>query len=223
MKALIFDSGPLINFSMNGMLNILEKLREKSKCAFLITEHVKEEVFDHPVNIPKFELGALRIQDLIKRNVLQMPESLGIKNSLIGEQTRYLTSEANKLLRINGIPINIVSEAEMSCFALSKELTKKGYETLLAVDERTALMLSEKPENLVQLMSERLHKKVTLAGNAQLFKNFNFVRSSELIYVAYKKGLVEIKDPKILEALILATKFKGSSISWDEINVLKKL
>jgi len=55
------------------------------------------------------------------------------------------------------------------------------------------------------------------------FKGFSFVRSSELVYVAYKLDLIQIADPRTLEALILATKFKGSSISWEEINILKKL
>ncbi len=223
MKALIFDSGPLINFSMNGLLNVLEKLKEKSGCSFFITTNVKKEVYDRPVNIPKFELGALKINSLIRKNILEMPESAGIPSSLIESKTKRLTAEANRFISVEGLPVNIVSEAEMSCFILDNELRKKNYKTLIAIDERTARMLSEKPENLARLMSERLHKKASILKSTQTFKGYSFIRSSELVYAAYKLGLIDIKDPRTLEALILATKFKGSSISWEEINILKKL
>ena len=43
MKHLIFDSGPLINFSMNGALHVLERLNKEFKGDFLITKEVKEE------------------------------------------------------------------------------------------------------------------------------------------------------------------------------------
>ena len=43
------------------------------------------------------------------------------------------------------------------------------------------------------------------------------------MYIAYKKGLVRIKDKKILDAILYALKFKGCSISTDEIERIKKL
>src|SRR3989344_5329454 len=36
MKYLIFDAGPLINFSMNGLLPMLEKLKKEFKGQFII-------------------------------------------------------------------------------------------------------------------------------------------------------------------------------------------
>ena len=202
---------------------IIEKLKPGFKGKFLITSQVKQEIYDRPVRIPQFELGALRIKDLIDKHVLEMPDSLSINSKQIEILTRKFMEEANHAMQVENHQVQLVSDAEMSCLALSIELKKKGIDSMLAVDERTARMLCEKPEILEKIMSMHLHKPVHLVSALDSFKDFSFIRSSELVYVAYKLGLIAIADPRLLEALILATKFKGSSISWDEINALKKL
>lgn len=224
MKAIVFDSGSLINLSMNGLLYILEELKKEFPVAFLITKAVKYEIIDRPIKIPRFELGALRIQELLSLNILQLPQSLGIEEVSIKNRTYELMEKANHYVKLNGKLIKIVSEAEMSCLALSSLLSEKKIENLIAIDERTTRMLSEKPENLERLMSKKLHQQVTLAQeNLEVFKKYKFIRSSELVYVAYKKGLLKIRGPKAIEAVLYATKYQGSSISHDEINILKKL
>ena len=55
------------------------------------------------------------------------------------------------------------------------------------------------------------------------YKKFKVIRSTELIYVAYKKGLVKLKGKLVLDALLWALKFKGCSISGDEIREIKKI
>lgn len=222
-KALIFDSGPLINFTINGLIPILEKLKSIFKGDFLITREVKREVYDRPLNIPKFKLSAVRINDLLARKILKLPEDIGISSSVIEKETRALMNEANNMMKIEGHSMFLVSEAEVSCLALSNLLNKKNIENIIAIDERTLRMLCEKPENLASLMSEKLHKKAVIVSKTESFKGFIFIRSSELVYVAYKKNLIELKDPKTLEALLLATKYKGTSITWDEISELKRL
>ena len=47
-KAIIFDSGTLISFSMNGVTEELEKLKGIFEGKFLITPDVKREVIDRP-------------------------------------------------------------------------------------------------------------------------------------------------------------------------------
>ena len=208
---------------MNGLLDILEKLKKISNSKLIITSQVQKEVYDRPVMIRQFELGALRIHELIEKNILELPESLSISSNLLNSKTQELLALANHFLKTEEQWIQIVSEAEMSCLALAVELKKQGHDVLVAIDERTARMLSEKPENLEEIMSSRLHKRVKIQGNLNELKNIKIIRSSELVYVAYKNNLVGLKDSKSLEALIYATKYKGAAISWDEINVLKKL
>mgnify|MGYP001576580675 FL=1 len=223
MKALIFDSGPLINFTLNGLLPVLEQMKKRNQIKFLITTEVKREIYDHPVTIKQFELGALRMRDLLDRSVLETPESLGISSELVTQQTRELTDKANHSLQADGQWIPLVSEAEMSCFALANILKEKRIESMMAVDERTARMLAEKPESLAKLMAQKLHRNVKLIIRLKELKDMKCVRSSELLYVAYKQGIFTLKDPRTLESLLYASKFKGSSISWDEIEQLKRL
>jgi len=59
--------------------------------------------------------------------------------------------------------------------------------------------------------------------NLKAFSKFKFIRSSEIVYAAYKKGIIKIKGKKALEALLYATKFKGAAISFEEIDILKRL
>src|SRR3989338_3197025 len=93
-KAVIFDSGPLINLSMNGFIHMLERLKSAFDGPFIITEAVKYEVIDRPLNVGRFELGALRIQTLLNHGVLQLPSSLGISDAVIREATKEFLSKA---------------------------------------------------------------------------------------------------------------------------------
>ncbi|MBI3334532.1 hypothetical protein HYZ97_03530 [Candidatus Pacearchaeota archaeon] len=223
-KALIFDSGTLINLSMNGLLYILPALKQRLKGVFLITEAVKREIIDRPMHVLRFELGALRLQQLLDSRILEMPASLGIQEQTLQEETNLLLDKANHYLQVDGRWITIVSEAEISCLALSDECARLNIENLIAIDERTTRLLAEKPENLEQLMSKRLNQHVKLiAQDYSIFAKYRFIRSSELVYVAYKKNLLQLQGKKALEAALYATKFHGAAISFEEIEQLKKL
>ena len=148
IKALILDSGTLINLSMNGLLYILEELKKKSNVRFLVTEQVKYEIIDHPIAIPRFELGALEIRALIDNKTIELPEVLSVTESEIKSKTNYLMHLANQTINAKGKWIKIVSDAEMSCLALSSILIERGIENIIAIDERTTRILAEKPQNL---------------------------------------------------------------------------
>lgn len=224
MKALIFDSGTLINLSMNGLLPILEEIKKIFDGKLLITEAVHYETFDRPIGIPKFELGAIRIQNLVDKGILEFPKAFGIEESLIKEKTKYLMDIANHYIQAENQWIKIVSEAEISCLALSEELSKKGIETIIAIDERTTRLLAEGPEQLEKIMSSKLQQRVKLISrDMSIFSKFRFIRSSEIVFVAYKKGLINLENKKTLEALLYATKFQGAAISFEEIDQMKKL
>lgn len=224
MKALIFDAGPIINFSMNGLLDLLKDLKNSFDGKFLITEAVKYEVVDKPLTIPRFELGALRVQNLIEEKILELPPSLNIQNEIIKKESQRLINIANQCIYSRNTWINIMSEGETSCLALSNELNKRNIQNIIAIDERTTRILAEKPENLQRIFSEKLHSNVKVnRSNLEEFSKFRFIRSTELIYVAYKKGLLKVKGKNVLEAALYATKFKGSSVSFEEIEELKKL
>ncbi len=224
MKLVIFDSGPLINLSMNGLLPMLEKLHALGKIRFIITSYVRAEVCETPLRIPQFEWGALAINNLIERKILELPEAIGFNTKELDARTREVMECANHAFRADNQWITLVSDAEMSCIALAQLAKSKGHDPLLVIDERTARLLCEAPENIEKLMSHKLHRDVTGERSCtSQFQGLSCIRSSELVYVMFKKNLLSVKHPKTLEALIYATKFKGAAISWDEINLLKKL
>lgn len=223
-KVIIFDSGTLISFVMSGLLLELEKLKSIFPGKFVITEEVKKEIVDTPLNIKRFELEALKIKRLLSKGILEMPDSLGIKSSEISTRTRKVVDIANSTYNSGGRDIHAIDFGEGSCIALAKILNEKKIDCVIAVDERTTRMLGEKPENLRELFEKRLHVKINYnKDNFEFFKGIKFLRSAELVYVAYKKGLVDLKGEEVLDALLYGVKTKGCAISGDEIEEIKRI
>ena len=222
-KILIFDSSTLINFALNGLTDLLIKLKKVFHGKFIITKSIKYETIDRPSNIKKFELGALKINALVYEKILEMPSALGINEDLLRNKTREILSKLNHSFFARNEFMHIIDEGEASCLALSLLASEKKIENVIAVDERTTRMLGENPENLRKLFESKLHTKVNLKQDFYFLKNIRFVRSSELVYLAYKKNLVNLKNGNVLDALLYATKFSGSSISRQEIEEMKRL
>ena len=222
-KILILDAGPIINLSMNGLLEIFEKIHQCG-ITIAITNYVYQEVVDRPSHIPRFELGALRIKELVENGTIKFATDLGLAQAEIESETQRWLKIANSTISSENHFIEVVSIAEISCIAVSSLLNRKNIENVIGIDERTTRVLFEKPENLRELMSSKLHRNITLhTKELENTRQFKFIRSSELVFMAYKKGIIQIKDKHALEALLYATKFKGCAISWEEIEQLKKL
>ena len=223
VKALIFDSSTIITLALNNLLYILKELKARFKGRFLITDYVKREIIDVPLQIKRFELEALATRQLLDDSIIELPEAIGIKPEQIKLGTINILETANKTFHA-GNWMRIIGKGEASCFALGRILQEKGIKNVLAIDERTARMLSEKPENLHKLLEIKLHTKIKAEhDNFATFNNFKIIRSAELCYLAYKYKMIEIKDGlQLLDAMLYATKFKGCSISRDEIEALKQ-
>ncbi|MFH1711134.1 MAG: hypothetical protein ABH840_02370 [Nanoarchaeota archaeon] len=224
MKVIIFDSSTIINFTMNGLLDVLRELKNSFPGKFIIPRSIKYETIDRPLNIKKFELGALNIQRLLDEKTLELPEAVQVSDEEIKIKTREILKEANHIFLAHNEFMHIIDEGEAACLALSKILSEKGIKNVIAVDERTTRMLGEMPENLHKLFEKKFHTKIKMSReDISDLKGIKFIRSSELVYVAWKKGLVKLKDGKVLDALLYATKFKGSAISREEIEEMKRL
>lgn len=223
MKVLIFDASTLISFSMNGLLDIIQDLKKNFDGKFLITEGIKEEVINKPLKIKRFELEALRIKNLLEEKILEMPSSIGIKDSEISEKTQEIFSKTDNIF-FGKKEIKVIDFGEASCLALSAILNEKKIENIISIDERTTRILCEKPENLKNLIEKKVH--LNLEYNKKefsFFKQFKIIRSVELAYIAHKKDLVKIGNGKLLDALLYSLKFKGCAVSVEEIEEIKKL
>jgi len=223
MKYLIFDAGPIISLTMNGMLPVIEKLKGVFDGEFVLTPAVKLEVVDRPMKIKKFKLEAIQIEDFIRRGVFKMSGDIVAQGKLEREKKRIL-KVANGVLRTTHgrKKMEIIHDGEAACLAFSKLC---GAENVIVIDERTTRMLSEAPEDLERMMEKKLH--VPLDAELSLLeelRGFKFIRSAELLYVAFKKDLIHVKKSKdLLDALLYGVKFKGCAISSWEIEEMKKL
>lgn len=221
-KILIFDSSSLINFVMNGLTQTLVDLKKIFRGKFIITDAVKYETIDRPSNIKKFELGSLQIKKLLDEKILEMPSAININESVLREKTKIILNHANSSFEARNEYMHIIDAGEASCLALSLLAGEKNIGSIIVIDERTTRMLGENPENLRELFETKLHTKVLLRKDFE-FPEFRFIRSSELVYVAYKKGFVNLKNGDVLDALLYAVKYKGCSISRQEIEEIKRL
>jgi len=223
-KVIIFDASTLITLAMNGLLEELKGLKKIFPGKFIITNEVKSEVIDRPIKIKRFELEAMKLQTLLDLKFLELPSVLGIQDSEISKETEVLMSIANTTFEGGGKSIHLVDSGEISCLALSKILNEKKIMNIISVDERTIRMLCEKPENLKELFQKKLKVRINVEQkNYSHFQNFRFIRSCELLYVAYKKKVIRWKNKNILDALLYGLKFKGCAISDEEIREIEKI
>ncbi len=219
-KNLIFDSGPLINFAMNGSLHILERLKENFKGDFLITKEVKHEIIDKPATIKRFQLESLQLKSLYDRKIIKLaPLTKSQINELTEKRNKYM-SIANSTFRTKKKQLHLIDKGECAVLALS-EITNSPY---IVIDERTTRILCENPENLRKLLEKKLHTNVTAnKDNYSHFDKFKIIRSTELAYLAYKKKLFNLKYPEALKAMLYGLKYRGCSISEEEVKQIAKM
>ncbi|MCR4284595.1 MAG: hypothetical protein NUV97_00945 [archaeon] len=223
MKYLIFDSGPIISLTMSGMISVLEKLKGVFKGEFIITPSVKREVIDRPMKIPKYKLEAIQVKDFLDRGILKLSSSI-IQDDKLDKETKNVLKITNGVLRITqtGEKIKIIQEGEASCLAFAN-LCK--CDSVIVVDERTTRLLTEAPQTLEKLMEKKLHTPLDAELSLlEPLKRHRFIRSPELLYIAYKKNLIPIKKSRdLLDALLYGVKFKGAAISDQEIEEIKRI
>lgn len=220
-KYLIFDAGPIISLSMNGLLYMLERLKKECDCEFLITPQVKKEVIEKPLKLKKFELEAIKVKSLMEKGIL-VPSSRIIPDYKLMQETKKILDSANSCVSSSNQKITIIQEGEASCLALAKLC---NCENMLVIDERTTRLLVESPENLKKMMERKLYSQIKISSSClSSLKKLRIIRSSELLYVAYKKNLLDLgKEKIVLDSLLYASKFKGTAISSEEIEEIKKM
>ena len=220
MKSLIFDAGPVISLATNNLLWILEPLKKEFNGKFYITEAVKREVIDRPLETKKFKFEAIQVEKLIENSVLEI-----IDNSFIREKTPRLLATANEIFKAYSNYIKIVHFAEMSVIAAAISLNAEA----IAIDEKTTRFLIENPRMNVNILRKTLHASITInENNLKEFKhstsNIKTIRSVELVTVAYERGILnnyitKIPDARknLLEGILWGVKLNGCAVSKDEI------
>lgn len=220
MKFVVFDAGPLISLTLSGLLDILEKIKTK-EIEFIITPQVEREVIDRAINIKKYKLEAIKIRELIEKKILRRATDFLDSKELVKE-TSDCINRSKRLIFAGKEGINLVQEGEASCIAFTK-LTKE--DSLIVIDERTTRLISESIENLKIIMERKLHFSLRIdKKELDYFKGLKYVRSSEIVFLAFKRDLIDLrKNNDTLEALLYSLKFNGAAISSREIEEMKGL
>ncbi len=223
MKALVFDTGPIINLALNNMLWLAPSLKNIYSGDFYITQSVYREAIERPLTSKKYKFEALQILKLKEEGVLKV-----YKNPKLGRETTSYHTLANRIFKVKGNYVKNFHFADIESLVLGKTLQADA----VVIDEFYTRMLMENPEYLKERMEKKLHEPVTVVTeNLKLFKQkigkLKIIRSFELVALAYEKGLfdryvLEISNPKktLLEGILWAIKLNGCSVTEQEINEL---
>jgi hypothetical protein len=226
MKTLLFDAGPVISLTTNNLLWLLEKLKKSFNGEFYITEKVKAELIEKPLNTKKFKFEALQVKRLLDTAVIRV-----YKEESIAGRVDELFSLANRIYSINDRSINIVHHAEMEVLAAAVALDSQA----IVIDERTTRLLLENPGRLENILKNKFRMKIQVnKGNLKRFrelvKGIKVIRSVELVTVAFEKGLLDdyLTDlpharKTLIESVLWGVKLHGCSVSHVEIDKIVTL
>ena len=226
MKSLIFDAGPIISLATNNLLWILEPLKKEFNGKFYITEFVKRELVDNPLETKKFKFEAIQVEKLIENQILEV-----IDNSFIREKTPILLNFANEIFRAYDNYIKIVHYAEISVIATA---LNQGAQAIV-LDEKTTRYLIENPKLVAEILRKTLHTPIYInENNLKEFRNtvgtIKTIRSIELVTVAYERGMLDKYVTRIpnarknlLESVLWGVKLNGCAVSKEEIEQIVKL
>ena len=219
MKSMGFDTGPVISLVTNNLLWILEPLREHYRGEFFITPSVKRELIDKAFMTRRFEFEALQVSQMLKRGVFKIKE-----NAQIRKLKDKLLNLANHSYKARGQWLKIVHDAEIETLAADAVLDSD----VCVIDERTARVILENAERMKELFEKRLHCKVFMDKKSihefqEILHDVQIIRSTELAFIAYKKGLLKLKYPNALKAMLYGLKYRGCSISEKEVQEMARL
>lgn len=226
MKHLVVDSSSLISLSTNCLLWVLDKLSESTNTKLITTPLVRKEVVDKALKIERFRLSAVRVQKRLGSGVITVQETNPTK-------TKELLRIANQVFTVKSNYYKIVHKAEMGLVPLAKE----NETDFMLIDERIVEKLLTDPKRLKKIFENRLHMPVKLNKDKleklqSLTKDINIIKSSDLVAIAYEKGLLKeyIKEnyskktmKDLLNGALWGLKNTGCSISTNDINQYMKL
>lgn len=219
MKRIIFDSGPVISMTLNNLLFLVEKLKDKFDGEFILPSSVHTELVSKPLSIKRFKFEAMQVQYYINKGVFKV-ENLGSLKT----RSDYLLNLANHCFYVHKENLSVVQSAEIDAITLCLE---EGASAVV-MDERTLRLLIENPMELKSVLESRLHTKVHADEvNINKFlsevKGIKIIRSVELVTIAFELGLLDnylkiASKTELLDALLWGLKLDGCSVSEKEIN-----
>lgn len=208
----ICDSSSLITLSMNCLTPLIVELADTTD--FIITQTVYDEIITNPRRAKHHRMGPLKFSALVKNGVLQVEKA-------DSQEANEILNASNNIYYARHKPLKIIQLGEAEALALAND------GDVLLMDERTLRLLIEDPRDLRGLLQHRMHRGVTMNEEraddfGKYTEGVSVIRSSEILAIAYEKGILEKylsgEKRELLEASLWALKSKGCSLSFDDIN-----
>jgi hypothetical protein len=216
-KAIVCDASSIISLTDACLAHAIYFLKEKTGMQFLVPKSVVMECVDRPLSIKnkEYRFSALKIKDMINDGILETVDAD------VSKKTEELGKIGNSIYFARGKPLKLVHLGELEMIALAEEL---GVRNVL-MDERTARLMIEAPENLKEHLKKELHVNIMVnAKNLEKFSGFSegmsVIRSTEALIVAYERGFLKHFDDiekEVAEAALYRLKYSGCAISFSEI------
>ena len=222
MRCLIFDTGPIINLTLNNLLWVLGEMNKRFKGDFCVTQGVKKELIDKPLDSKKFSFEALQLIRAVRKKYIKV-----VKDEGLHEKSLHLMRLANSIYYSHNHAMQILQYAEIESLVAAIKYKADA----MVVDERTMRIIIEKPEVLDKLLRRRFHTNIKI--DRDVLKQFHdavgdlrLIRSVELVTVAYELGLLDLYIPsemangkrRLLNSLLWAFKLNGCAITRREID-----
>ena len=220
MKSIVIDTGPVISLTMNNLLWLLEPLKKRFNGNFYITKTARQELVEKPLNTKRFEFEALQTLQYFENNTITI-----VDNKEIDDIASALLGLANNAFSAKGRSLTIVHQADIEGVAAARYLHADAF----VIDERTTRMMVEQPEALQDILEKKLRTTIQvdhqkLHDFAKETKDIRIIRSAELVFAAYKLGLLDKYLPtmphakkRLLDAVLWGVKLDGCAISKKEI------
>lgn len=216
LSDVLCDSSSLISLTGSCLDNALYFLKDEFNVRFLIPPSVEHECVTLPLSrgLKEHAFSARKIEKMISDSILYRTQKEA-------SNTNQLLDSANNLFFIRGKPLPLVHKGEAEVLAYANESSI----TTVLVDERTTRMLIEAPFRIKEHLEIEFNVNIMVDRNSLSYlsdftKNFEVIRATELLVLAYENGFMDRfgrtrKDA--LEAALYKLKYAGCSIRFDEI------
>ncbi|MEM3372865.1 MAG: hypothetical protein QXF76_01465 [Candidatus Anstonellales archaeon] len=223
LKTVVCDSSVLVCLSNCALMSVIDYLITHAKINFIIPYEVFQECILHADQIKAYAWSSIKIKQMTLKGSVKVLELNNEEKRIV--DNIYTLGNNSFFAGMNAI--NIFHKGELEVLALALNRNYK----FIAVDERTTRVFFEDYSLLLKHLEQEFNTRINISSRninelINMFSDKVFLRSSELLYIAYKKGYFnsfrEDKD-KAFEYALYALKYKGCSISFKEINELVKI
>lgn len=220
-KSVICDSSTLVCLSNTALMSSVDFISRNLEVKFYIPSEVYKEAIERPDHMRAHAWSAIKIKQMVDKGSISVIREAPKEFMALADR---IGSLSNNCFFAGSEPIKILHPGEIHMLSIAKQLGIKS----MAIDERTTRVLFENPALLKEHLETEFRTRINMSVKSvaelqEMFNGFCFFRSTELLYLAYRKGYFRsFRDDmhKAFHYALYALKYHGCSISFKEIDSL---